>query len=57
MIANPANTVAINKAIKYSRLWLEKHGLTMDVYSPEVYCNSSPEVSYMELWMPVSDRC
>lgn len=50
-------TVAINKAVKYSGFWLEKHGLTMDVYSPEVYYNSSPEGSYMELWMPTSERC
>lgn len=45
-------TVAINKAVKYSGLWLEKHGLTMDVYSPEVYYDSSPDGNYMELWMP-----
>ena len=50
-------TVAINKAVKYSGFWLEKHGLTMDVYSPEVYYNSSPEGIYMELWMPTSERC
>lgn len=45
-------TVALNKAVKYSRLWLEKHGLTMEVYSPEVYYDSAPEAAYMELWMP-----
>lgn len=47
-------TVAVNKAVKYSVLWLEKHGLTMDVYSPEMYYDSSPGGVYMELWMPVS---
>lgn len=47
-------TVALNKAVKYSGLWLEKHRLTMDAYSPEVYYKSSPEGSYMELWMPIA---
>ncbi len=47
-------TIAINKAVKYSGLWLEKHGLTMDVYSPEMYYDSSPDGVYMELWMPTS---
>lgn len=46
-------TVALDKALKYSGFWLEKHGLTMDAFSPEVYYNSSPESSYMELWMPI----
>jgi len=47
-------TEALNKAVKYSVLWLEKHHLTMEVYSPEIYYDSSPERNYMELWMPVS---
>jgi AraC family transcriptional regulator len=47
-------TVAINKAVNYSGLWIEKHGLTMDLYSPEVYYDSSPDSSYMELWLPTS---
>ncbi len=46
-------TLAINKAVKYSGLWLEKHGLIMDVYSPEMYYDSSPDAVYMELWMPI----
>ena len=45
-------TVALNKAIKYSGLWLEKHNLTMDAFSPEIYYGSTPEVSYMELYIP-----
>lgn len=49
-------TVAINKAVKYSGLWLEKHGLTMDSYSPEMYYDSSSEGTYMELWMPASEK-
>lgn len=47
-------TVAINKAVKYCGLWLERHGLTMDAYAPEMYHGSSPDATYMELWMPVS---
>jgi len=30
-------TITINKAVKYSGIWLEKHGLTMEAYSPEMY--------------------
>ena len=50
-------TVALNKAVKYSGLWLEKHNLTMDVYSPELYYDSSPDSTYMELWMPAYKKC
>jgi len=46
-------TVALNKAVKYSGLWLEKHGLEMEAYSPEMYYDSSPKGTYMELWLPV----
>lgn len=49
-------TVAINKAIKYSGRWMEEHGLTMDHYAPELYYDSSPEGSYMELWLPAVER-
>jgi len=45
-------TTAINKAVKYGALWLEKHDLIMEEYSPEVYYDSTPEAAYMELWMP-----
>lgn len=50
-------TVALNKAIKYSGVWLERHDLTMEVYSPEMYYDSSPDSTYMEVWMPVSEKC
>lgn len=49
-------TCALNKAIKFSRLWLENHHLTMEAYSPELYYDSSPDGSYMELWMPVEEN-
>ncbi len=48
-------TVALNKAVKYSGQWFEKHGFRMDAYAPEMYYDSSPEGSYMELWLPISD--
>lgn len=50
-------TVALNKAIKYSGLWLEKHNLTMEAYSPELYYDSLPDSTYMELWMPAYKKC
>jgi len=43
---------ALNKAIKYSGLWLEKHNLAMDTFMPEVYYSSTPETAYMELLIP-----
>ncbi|MBL1226670.1 AraC family transcriptional regulator [Enterococcus sp. BWR-S5] len=49
-------TVALNKALKYSGLWLEKHDLTMDTYSPEIYYDSSPDGSYMEFWLPAEKK-
>lgn len=45
-------TAALNKAVKYSGLWLEQHGLTVDAYAPELYFDSTREGAYMELWMP-----
>ncbi|MDF2925127.1 MAG: AraC family transcriptional regulator [Paenibacillaceae bacterium] len=48
-------TVALNKAVKYTGLWLKNRGLTMEAYSPEMYYNSTPEASYMELWLPVNE--
>lgn len=47
-------TTALNKALKYSGLWLEKHDLVMDMYSPEMYYSSAPDASYMELWLPAN---
>ena len=45
-------TVALNKAVKYSGLWLEKHGLIMDVFAPELYYGSTEDTTYMELLIP-----
>lgn len=47
-------TVALNKAVKYCRFWLERRGLSFEDYSPEVYYPATPDVAYMELWMPVA---
>ncbi len=49
-------TVALNKAIKYSGLWLEKHGLVADVFAPELYYSSTPEATYMELLIPFNKK-
>jgi AraC family transcriptional regulator len=47
-------TVALDKAIRYSGLWLKKHSLTADMFAPELYYGSTPESTYMEFWMPLS---
>ena len=47
-------TVALDKAIRYSGLWLQKHNVTTDMFAPELYYGSTPESTYMEFWMPVS---
>ncbi len=47
-------TVALNKALKYSGLWLEKHGLVMEMFSAEMYYSNAPDAVYMELWLPVN---
>lgn len=49
-------TVALNKAIKYSGLWLEKHSLMMDGFVPELYYGSTPEITYMELLIPFNKK-
>jgi len=49
-------TVALNKAINYSGLWLEKHGLVIDAFAPEMYYNSSSEATYMELLLPFHEK-
>ncbi|NLN46262.1 MAG: AraC family transcriptional regulator [Clostridiaceae bacterium] len=56
-------TVALDKAIRYSGLWLQKHNLTQDAFAPELYYgdssgdvssdDSAPDATYMELWLPI----
>ncbi len=49
-------TVALDKAIKYSGLWLEKHNFVMDAFVPELYYTSTPETTYMELVIPFNKK-
>ncbi len=51
-------TNVIYKAWQYSGLWLDKHGLAMDelAASPEIYFDSSPEGTYMELWLAAKHK-
>jgi len=51
-------TDTIYKACKYSKFWLEKHGLAFDkgAVSPEVYYPNLASSSYMELWLAVGKR-
>jgi len=49
-------TVALNKATNYSGLWIEKHGLVRDVFAPELYYASTPETTYMELLIPITNK-
>ncbi len=48
-------TIALDKAIQFSGLWLEKHEIAMSDVPAEMYYDSSPETAYMELWMPLCD--
>ena len=47
---------AVGKAMKYTRFWLKKHGLIADGFFPEMYYRGSPEMVYMELWIPFKKR-
>lgn len=46
-------TEALDKAIRYSGLWLEKHGLHTGAFMPELYYKAKADVAYMELWHPI----
>lgn len=47
---------ALGKAMKFTRLWLKKQGLTADGFFPEVYYPGLPDTPYMELWIPFRQR-
>lgn len=51
-------TDVIYKAWKYSKIWLDKHGLVFDksAVSPEMYYPNLPDSTYMELWLAVEKR-
>ena len=46
----------MGKAMKYTRFWLKKHGLTADGFFPEMYYKSKSDIVYTELWIPFKKR-
>ncbi|MCL2052709.1 MAG: AraC family transcriptional regulator [Lachnospiraceae bacterium] len=49
---NPAMLRAsLGKMMKYTRLWLKKHGLRAVEFFPEIYYPDS-KITYMEMWLP-----
>lgn len=48
--------VSMGKAMKYTRFWLKKHGLTADGFFPEMYYKSKSGIVYTELWIPFKKR-
>lgn len=53
---NQQMVVGMGKAMKYTRFWLKKHGLTADGFFPEIYYKSKSDVVYTELWIPFKKR-
>ena len=49
-------TASLGKMMKFTRFWLKNHGLTADVFFPEMYYPNSPEMAYMEMWIPFKER-
>jgi len=49
-------TDSLGKAMKFTRFWLKKRGLAADGFFPEIYYQNSPELAYMELWVPFRPR-
>jgi len=51
---------SIGKMMKFTRLWLKKHGLIADRndYFPEIYYpySSCNDYAYMEMWIPLKKR-
>jgi AraC family transcriptional regulator len=45
---------AIFKASSFMNNWLQKHNLTCCNFAAEMYYGTSPDASYMELWLPIS---
>ena len=48
--------INMGKAMKYTRFWLKKHNLIADGFFPELYYNSTSDISYVELWIPFKKR-
>ena len=49
-------TASLGKMHKFTRLWLKNHGLIADGFFPELYYPNSPELAYMEMWIPFKKR-
>ncbi len=47
---------ALNNAMKYTRFWLREHGLIADGFFPEMYYDDTPDIAFMELWVPFRQR-
>lgn len=46
-------STALNKALKYSHMWVERKGLKPGTFGAEIYYNDAvtePDVAYMEMW-------
>jgi len=48
--------ICLGKAMKYTRFWLKKHNLIADGFFPEMYNKSTPDITYVELWIPIKKR-
>lgn len=46
---------AVGRMMKFTRLWLKRHGLIADGFFPELYYNT-PEITFMEMWIPFRQR-
>lgn len=45
---------AIFKASAFMNNWIRKHSLTCSNFTAELYYGTTPDASYMELWLPLS---
>jgi AraC family transcriptional regulator len=45
---------AVFKASSFMNGWMKKHGLTCGDFAAEMYYDTDPDSSYMELWLPLS---
>lgn len=45
---------AIFKASTFMNSWMKNHSLTCGNFAAEMYYDTNPEISYMELWLPLS---
>ena len=54
---NPKQLMAsMGKMMKFTRGWLKSHGLIADGFFPEMYDHHTPEMAYMEMWIPFRAR-